>query len=92
MTWEERGGPLIKGPPNREGFGGTLARKIVASQFRGRLSNEWNSSGLTIRIEIPLAHLNPTKDEPSRTDAAHAIPASSADAGHSPRWQDGARA
>jgi two-component sensor histidine kinase len=43
MTWEERGGPLIKGPPNREGFGGTLARKIVASQFRGRLSNEWNS-------------------------------------------------
>jgi PAS domain S-box-containing protein len=70
MTWEERGGPLIKGPPNREGFGGTLARKIVASQFRGRLSNEWNSSGLTIRIEIPLAHLNSVKNEPSRIGTA----------------------
>jgi PAS domain S-box-containing protein len=70
MTWEERGGPPIKGPPNREGFGGTLARKIVASQFRGRLSNEWNSSGLTIRIEIPLAHLNSVKNEPSRPGAA----------------------
>ena len=69
MTWEERGGPPIKGPPNREGFGGSLARKIVANQFSGRFSNEWNSSGLTIRIEIPLAHLNPVK-EPSRIGAA----------------------
>jgi len=70
MTWEERGGPPINGPPNREGFGGTLARKIVASQFKGRLSNEWNSDGLTIRIEIPLAHLNSVKNEPSRIGAA----------------------
>ena len=70
MTWEERGGPPIKGPPNREGFGGTLARRIVASQFKGRLSNEWNSDGLTIRIEIPLAHLNSVKNEPSRIGAA----------------------
>jgi PAS domain S-box-containing protein len=73
MTWEERGGPPIKGPPNREGFGGTLARKIVASQFRGRLSNEWNSGGLTIRMEIPLAHLNSVKNEPSRIDAAQVV-------------------
>jgi PAS domain S-box-containing protein len=69
MTWEERGGPPIKGPPNREGFGGSLARKIVANQFSGRFSNEWNSNGLTIRIEIPLAHLNPAKGEPSRIGA-----------------------
>jgi PAS domain S-box-containing protein len=69
MTWEERGGPAIKGTPNREGFGGSLARKIVANQFSGRLSNEWNASGLTIGIEIPLAHLNPVK-EPSRIGAA----------------------
>jgi PAS domain S-box-containing protein len=68
MTWEERGGPAIKGTPNREGFGGSLARKIVANQFSGRLSNEWNASGLTIGIEIPLAHLNPVK-EPSRIGA-----------------------
>src|SRR6478736_4172271 len=68
MTWEERGGPPINGPPNREGFGGSLARKIVANQFSGRFSNEWNSNGLTIRIEIPLAHLNPVK-EPSRKGA-----------------------
>jgi PAS domain S-box-containing protein len=70
MTWEERGGVPIKGPPNKEGFGGSLARKIVANQFRGRFSNEWNSNGLTIRIEIPLAQLNPVKDKPSRTTAA----------------------
>ena len=69
MTWEERGGPAIKGTPNREGFGGSLARKIVANQFSGPLTNEWNASGLTIGIEIPLAHLNPVK-EPSRIGAA----------------------
>jgi PAS domain S-box-containing protein len=69
MTWEERGGPPIKGTPNREGFGGSLARKIVANQFSGRLSNDWSASGLTIRIEIPLAQLNPVK-EPSRIGAA----------------------
>jgi two-component system CheB/CheR fusion protein len=64
MTWEERGGPPINGTPNREGFGGSLARKIVANQFSGRLINEWNASGLTTRIEIPLAQLNRAK-EPS---------------------------
>src|SRR5262249_36520134 len=66
MTWEERGGPHIDGPPNKEGFGGSLARKIVANQFGGRLSHEWNSGGLIIRIEIPLSHLNPVKVEQRR--------------------------
>ncbi len=70
MTWEERGGPPIKGPPSREGFGGSLARKIVANQFGGQFSNKWNPSGLTIKIEIPLAHLNPVKAEPSPMNAA----------------------
>lgn len=73
MTWEERGGPPIDGPPNREGFGGSLARKIVANQFRGHFSNEWKSSGLSIRIEIPLAHLNPVRNDPSRMGTAQAV-------------------
>jgi two-component sensor histidine kinase len=72
MTWQERGGPAIKGVPSREGFGGSLARKIVANQFRGRFSNEWNARGLTIRFEIPLAHLSPAK-EPSRIGAAQRV-------------------
>ena len=73
LTWEERGGPRIEGPPNREGFGGSLARKIVASQFSGRFSNEWNASGLTVRIEIPLEHLNAVRDERSRIGAAQGV-------------------
>jgi len=36
INWEERGGPAVGGPPDREGFGGNLARKIVENQFRGR--------------------------------------------------------
>ena len=59
MTWKEQGGPSIEGPPEREGFGGGLARQIVSNQFKGRISNEWNKSGLVTKIEIPLEHLNP---------------------------------
>jgi two-component sensor histidine kinase len=59
MTWKEQGGPPIKGPPDKEGFGGTLARKIIANQFAGRVSSEWNASGLSMRIEIPWRSLLP---------------------------------
>ena len=57
MTWKEQGGPSIEGPPEREGFGGGLARQIVSNQFKGRISNEWNKGGLGIKIEIPLEQL-----------------------------------
>ena len=45
MTWEERGGPPVKGPPLREGFGGGLARKdhynsVQRSHFE-RMELEW---------------------------------------------------
>jgi PAS domain S-box-containing protein len=57
MIWKEQGGPSIKGPPDMEGFGGRLARQVVSNQFKGRISNEWNKSGLVIKIEIPLEQL-----------------------------------
>jgi PAS domain S-box-containing protein len=63
IVWEERGGPPVDGPPEREGFGGSLARKIVENQFRGRFFNEWKPSGLSIRIEIPREHIAPPKAE-----------------------------
>jgi PAS domain S-box-containing protein len=65
IHWEERGGPPVNGPPEREGFGGNLARKIVESQFRGRFFNEWKASGLFIRIEIPREHIAPPRTESS---------------------------
>src|SRR5262245_57120787 len=65
IHWVQRGGPPVDGPPDREGFGGSLARKIVEYQFRGRFFNEWKPSGLSIRIEIPRENIAPLRAESS---------------------------
>jgi PAS domain S-box-containing protein len=74
INWEERGGPAVNGPPDREGFGGSLARKIVENQFRGRFFNEWKASGLSIRIEIPREHIAPPKAESLIVESADCAP------------------
>jgi PAS domain S-box-containing protein len=73
IIWEERGGPAVIAPPDREGFGGSLARKIIENQFRGRFFNEWNKSGLSIRIEIPREHIGPVKVESSTVESAECV-------------------
>ena len=45
LTWKEHGGPSIDRPPDVEGFGSMLARRIVSGQFGGRLSNDWEPDG-----------------------------------------------
>ena len=74
INWEERGGPPVKGPPDREGFGGRLARQIVVNQFGGRFFIEWKPSGLSIRIEIPREHLSPLKTESSMVETVESAP------------------
>jgi PAS domain S-box-containing protein len=74
INWEERGGPPVNGPPDREGFGGNLARKIVENQFRGRYFNEWKPSGLSIRIEIPRENIAPPKAQSSTVASAECVP------------------
>jgi PAS domain S-box-containing protein len=74
INWRERGGPPVNGPPDREGFGGNLARKIVENQFRGRFFNEWSKSGLSIRIEIPREYIAPPKAESSTVESAECVP------------------
>src|SRR5262245_49369747 len=70
IIWDERGGPPVDGPPQREGFGGSLARKIVENQFRGRFFNEWKPGGLLIRIEIPRENIVPPKAESLMAESA----------------------
>ncbi|TWT11852.1 sensor histidine kinase [Reyranella sp. CPCC 100927] len=57
MTWQERGGPPLAGPPESEGFGGQLARRMVAGQFDGEATWDWQPEGVVIRLSIPLARL-----------------------------------
>ncbi|HKU98228.1 MAG TPA: PAS domain S-box protein, partial [Vineibacter sp.] len=57
MTWQERGGPPLDGPPESEGFGGQLARRMVTGQFDGDASWDWQPDGVVIRLSMPIARL-----------------------------------
>jgi len=57
LTWKEHGGPAVDGPPQDEGFGSMLARRIVSGQFGGRLSRDWTPEGLTIHLSVPIERL-----------------------------------
>lgn len=56
LVWDESGGPMISAP-TRSGFGRTLIERSVVYQLEGRATQEFRSSGLLCRMEIPLASL-----------------------------------
>jgi two-component sensor histidine kinase len=57
LTWVEQGGPAIAGEPESRGFGTSLERGVIAGQLQGRIKREWDASGLTIHLAIPLRAL-----------------------------------
>lgn len=59
FAWRETGGPAVIGPPSTRGFGAYLAERVVNGQFGGRMTREWGTSGLTIRLWLPLDRLQP---------------------------------
>jgi two-component sensor histidine kinase len=58
VTWKERGGPSLDGPPDAEGFGSVLTRRIVIDHFGGRISNGWERDGLVVHLSVPVERLN----------------------------------
>ena len=58
LIWQERRGPIVTGPPEREGFGSTLARNTVSGQLDGQFDLRWEASGLTVLISVPAARLS----------------------------------
>jgi two-component sensor histidine kinase len=57
VVWQERGGPTLVGPAQREGFGTLLGDATVRRQLGGSIARDWNPAGLTIRLVAPLARL-----------------------------------
>jgi len=56
LEWNERG-VAAPSAPSRTGFGGTLTRRTVESQFKGSIEYRWEPSGLDISIRLPTASL-----------------------------------
>jgi PAS domain S-box-containing protein len=59
FAWRETGGPAVAGAPTTRGFGAYLAERVVNGQFGGRIARDWDSSGLTLRLRLPLDRLKP---------------------------------
>lgn len=59
LSWRERGGPVVNGPPAREGFGSLLARRSVNGQLGGELEFDWQAEGLTVRLLASAERLSP---------------------------------
>jgi two-component system CheB/CheR fusion protein len=57
LSWSERGGPAITGPPKQEGFGSRLARTSVSGQLNGKLTFDWKTEGLTVRVSAAMERL-----------------------------------
>lgn len=59
LTWTERGGPRVQGPPQRKGFGTLLAHRSSAGNLKGQLDHDWNAEGLTVHLTTRVEHLTP---------------------------------
>ena len=57
LSWEEKDGPVITGPPEREGFGSVLVRKSVSGNLRGDLTFHWNPAGLVVLVSADTERL-----------------------------------
>ena len=58
FRWIETGGPEVQGPPQRRGFGASLAQLSVEGQLGGKLSQEWNAEGLRVFVDLPSSALS----------------------------------
>ncbi|MDX3929351.1 MAG: PAS domain S-box protein [Shinella sp.] len=56
LTWTERGGPPVDGPPGHEGFGSLLARRSIEGQLGGRILHVWGRDGLDLTLSMPAKH------------------------------------
>ena len=52
MTWQEDGGPPVKGAPTRSGFGTSLLDRLIAAQG-GTIQRDWRREGVRVEIDLP---------------------------------------
>ena len=52
LIWAETGGPVIAAPPEMNGFGSRLIARSIASQLGGKLTYDWQESGLVVEVRL----------------------------------------
>lgn len=54
LTWTERGGPRLAGPPPQLGFGSKLILMLFEGQLHGKITKRWEEAGLVAELNLPL--------------------------------------
>jgi len=57
LTWREREGPSVEGPPSKQGFGSLLARTSIQGQLGGTIKHDWLHEGVVITLRMPIDRL-----------------------------------
>ena len=57
LSWEEKDGPAITTPPEREGFGSVLARRSVEGGLGGDVKFHWYPDGLVVLVSAETERL-----------------------------------
>ncbi|WP_373487179.1 sensor histidine kinase [Blastomonas sp.] len=52
IVWTERGGPKVKAPEDKAGYGSKLVERSVKGHLRGSIDYDWAESGLVITLKI----------------------------------------
>jgi PAS domain S-box-containing protein len=55
LRWREAGGPPVRSPPDRRGFGTRVIEGTLRRQLGGEVRRSWEADGLVCDIELPLA-------------------------------------
>ena len=54
ILWTERGGPVVPGVPDHQGFGTRLTDMSVVQQLGGTIDRAWLSEGLKVTIQVQM--------------------------------------
>ncbi len=62
VLWREQGGPPIKNPPSRRGFGTTIIERSIPFELKGKSDVRFEAFGLRARFEIPGVFISEIKN------------------------------
>jgi two-component sensor histidine kinase len=54
LRWAESGGPPVKGPPDKRGFGSRVLTNTLRTQLGGTIFMAWEVTGLVCDFALPL--------------------------------------
>lgn len=58
LVWTERGGPTVKAPTGKGGFGSNLINRAVATQLGGTISRQWIAEGVVVALTVQKDRLS----------------------------------